>query len=88
MLQGRVAPPAIVVRKREIRGTEVGRRDRDGAGEAPLGVVVAPHLIARTAAQAVVEQGGAKSRGVGSVPLAVQIPISARSTCIHIITHN
>ena len=55
VLEGRVAPATVVVGQGEVRRAEVCGGDGDGAGEAPLGVVVATQLIARPARQAVVE---------------------------------
>lgn len=45
MVEGRVAPPAVVVGKSEVWRAEVGGSDDDGAREAPLRVVVATHLV-------------------------------------------
>lgn len=55
MLEGRVAPPAVVVGQTRVWRAEVGGGDGDAAGEAPFGIVVAPHLVARPAAQPIVE---------------------------------
>ena len=80
MLEGRVAPAAVIVGEGEVRRAEVGGGDDDGAREAPLGVVVAPHLVARAAAEPVVEEGGAEGSGVGAVPLAVEIAVPTGSS--------
>lgn len=55
VLERGIAPPAVVVGEREVWRAEVGGGDGDGAGQAPLGVVVAVHLVARAARQPVVE---------------------------------
>lgn len=81
MLERRVAPPAIVVGQSEVGGAKVGCSDGDRAREAPPGVVVASHFETSSAAQPIVEQRGAQRRCVGSVPLAVQVPIPTRSSC-------
>lgn len=57
MLEWRIAPPAIVVGQSQIRRTKVCGGDDDAAGPAPSGVIIASHFIARTTAQATVEQG-------------------------------
>jgi hypothetical protein len=77
MVQRGVAPAPIVVGQRVVGRAEVGGRDDDGAREAPLGVALALHLVAGSAAQAVVEQRGAQSSRVGAVSLAVKIAIPA-----------
>lgn len=75
VLERGVAPATVVVGEGIVRGAEVGGGDGDGPGEAPLRVVVALHLVAGPAAQAVVEQSGAEGRGVGPVALAIQVAI-------------
>ena len=71
VLEGRVAPAAIVIGQSEVWRAEVGGGDGDGAREAPSGVVVAPHFETSSAAQPIVEQRRAQRRRVRSVPLAV-----------------
>lgn len=46
VLEGRIAPTAVVVRQGKVRWAEVGGGDNDGAGEAPLGVIFTFHFIA------------------------------------------
>lgn len=79
MLEGRVAPAAVIVRQGVVRGAEVGGGDQDRAGQAPPPLAGAPDLVARAAAEAVVEQGGAQRRGVRAVPLAVEVAVAARA---------
>ncbi|KAK2997924.1 hypothetical protein RJ639_026080 [Escallonia herrerae] len=81
MLQGRIAPATVVVRQSRVWRAEIGGSDGDGGGEAPSGVVVASHLVAGAATQAIVEQGRAKCCSVGSIPLTVQVPVSTCSSC-------
>ena len=81
VLEGRIAPPAVVVGQSEVRRAEVCRGDGDGAGEAPSRVIVAPHFVTSTTSQAIVEEGCAQSCSVGSIPLAVQVPVPASSSC-------
>jgi hypothetical protein len=57
MLEWRIAPSSIVIGLRQIGRAKVCSGDGDGAGPAPSGVIVASHFIARTTAQAIVEQG-------------------------------
>ena len=68
-----VAPAAVVAGLGEVGRAEVGGRHEDGgaARVAPLGVVVALDLEARSAAQPLVEQRRAQRRRVHPVPLAV-----------------
>lgn len=83
MLEGRVAPAAVVVGEGEVGGAEVGGRDGDGSGQAPFGVVGAGHFVASAAAEAVVEQRRAQRHRVRPVPLAVQVPIPTSSAYIY-----
>lgn len=80
MLEGRVAPAAIVVGESKVRGAEVGGGDHDGTREAPSRVVVAAHLVAGAAAEPVVEEGGAQRGCVCAVALAVEVAVTASST--------
>lgn len=75
VLERGVAPATIVIREGKVGRAKVGCRDHDGPWEAPPGVVIAPHLVAWPAAQAVVEQGSAQSCSVGAIALAVQVAI-------------
>ncbi|KAF3781871.1 hypothetical protein EJ110_NYTH35604 [Nymphaea thermarum] len=59
MLKRRIAPSPIIIRQPKVRRAEVRRRDGDGTWKAPSRVVGTPHLVARAAAQAIVEQGRA-----------------------------
>lgn len=70
VLKRRIAPPTVVVGQGIVRGAEVSGSDSDGTGEAPTGVVVASHLITRSAAQAIVEQSSAECCSVSPIPLA------------------
>lgn len=76
MLEGRVAPPAVVVRQGVVRRAEIGSGDGDGARQAPPGFTAAPHFIARAAHQPVVEEGRAQCGGARAVALTVQIAVS------------
>lgn len=81
VLEGRVAPAAVVVRQGVVGRAKVCGGDGDGVREAPSRVVVAPHLVACPAAQSVVEQGRAQRCGVCAVPLAVQVAVPACPSC-------
>lgn len=81
MVQRRVAPAAGGVGKGVIGRTEIGGGDQNRAWKTPLRVVHALDLIARPAAQPIVEQGSANSGGVPTEPLTVQIPIPTSSAC-------
>lgn len=71
VLQRGIAPPTIVVGECVIGRTEVSSSDGDGAAQAPPWVVIAPHLVARAAAQPIVEQRRAQRRRVCAIALAV-----------------
>ncbi|KAF3774714.1 hypothetical protein EJ110_NYTH52512 [Nymphaea thermarum] len=71
VLEGRVAPPAIVVRQHIVGRAEVGGRHRDRARQAPLRVVGALHLVAGPAAQPVIEQSSAKCSCERAISLTV-----------------
>ncbi|KAK3015344.1 hypothetical protein RJ639_007287 [Escallonia herrerae] len=77
-----IAPSTIVIRQGVVRWTEVGRDHGDGSWQAPFGIFTASQLVTRTAAQPTVEEGRAQGRRVSPVALAVQVPISTRSSCI------
>ncbi|RWW59243.1 hypothetical protein BHE74_00033834 [Ensete ventricosum] len=81
VLQGRVAPSAVVVGEGVVGGAEVGGGDDDGGREAPPGIVGAPHLVAGAAAEPVAEERGAEGGGVGSVALAVEVAVAASPSC-------
>lgn len=86
VLQGRVAPPAVVVRKIVVRRAEVG--DRDGHRrplEAPLGLVVnvTDELEALSAGYPVVEQRGAQCCRVSPVALGIQVAISTSTPYLY-----
>ena len=55
VLQRRVAPATIVVSQCKVRGAEVCGSNDYATGEAPFGVSVTFHLIARPATHAIVE---------------------------------
>jgi hypothetical protein len=80
---GRVAPAAIVAGLSKVWRAKVGGCDQDGgaARVAPPWVVGALDLEARTAAQPIVEKCCAQCCRVHSVALAVEIPVSTRTTC-------
>ncbi|THG07747.1 hypothetical protein TEA_014637 [Camellia sinensis var. sinensis] len=59
VLEGRVAPPTIVIRLGRVRWTEVCSSHSDGLREAQLWVTVAFDLIACPTTQAIVEQSSA-----------------------------
>lgn len=77
VLEGRVAPTTVIVGEGVVGRAEVSGGDGDGAGEAPFGIIIAPHFVARPAADAGVEQRSAQRRCVRTVSLAVQISIAA-----------
>ncbi|GER55723.1 MAC/Perforin domain-containing protein [Striga asiatica] len=58
MLTWRVAPTTIIGGKCVVRWAEVGGGDGDASLAAPFEVARASHLVASTAAQALVEEGG------------------------------
>ena len=45
VLEGRVAPPTIVISQRRVRGAEVCSSHSDGSREAPFRVIIAFDLI-------------------------------------------
>ncbi|KAL2322279.1 hypothetical protein Fmac_026658 [Flemingia macrophylla] len=55
VLQREVAPATIAIRECKVRGAEVCGSDNNATGEAPFGVTVTSHLIARATTQAIVE---------------------------------
>lgn len=81
MLEGRVAPPAVVVGQVVVGRAKVGGGDRDGAGQAPPGLPAAPHLVACPAREPVVKQGRAQGRSVGAVALTIQVSVPTCPTC-------
>nr|ACN26735.1 unknown [Zea mays] len=78
---GRVAPAAVVGGERVVWRAEVGGRDQDGGppwpAPPPPGLLLAPDLEARAAAEPLVEQRRAQRRVVHAVPLAVQVAVPA-----------
>lgn len=86
VFERRIAPPAIVIGQSLIRWAEVGGRDNDVTMEAPFGVVVASHLVTCSTAQTTVEESSAQSRRASTVPLAVQVSITTRTSCINFST--
>jgi hypothetical protein len=78
---GRVAPTPCIVRESIVWWAEIGGCNDNGAWQAPFRVTHALNLIARPAAQTIVEQSSAQSRSVRPIPLAVQVPIPTSSTC-------
>jgi len=72
----RIAPAAIVIRERVVRGAEVGCSDRDRRWEAPLGVVDAFYFVAGAAGEPIVEERGAEGCSVRAVALAVQVAVA------------
>ncbi|CAL9044047.1 unnamed protein product [Musa banksii] len=81
MLPWRVTPSAVVAGEGVVRRAEVGSRDDNRAREAPPGVIGAPHLVASAAAEPIVEERSAEGRGVGPVPLAVEVAIATSPAC-------
>lgn len=85
VLPRRVAPPAVVA------GKVVVGRAVVGGGDGDLRPLLAPRrlprvahdLEARAAGGAVVEQRRAQCRVLDAVPVAVQVLIPTRATCIH-----
>lgn len=55
VLEGRIAPTAIVVGLCKVGRAEVGSSDNDASRAAPPRVIVTHHFIARAAAQAIIE---------------------------------
>lgn len=85
----RVAPSAIVVGEGVVGRAEVGGGDGYGAGQTPLGVVVAPHLVAGAAAQPAVEESSTQRCSACTIPLAIQVAVSTCSTCnVYVDTKN
>lgn len=80
-MKGRITPTPIIVGQGVVRRAEVGRRDNNGAGQAPFPVSHTRNLIAGATSQAIVEQSCAQRRRVCAVPLAVQVPIPTSSPC-------
>jgi hypothetical protein len=82
---GRVAPAAVVGGERVVWRAEVGGRDQDGGppwpAPPPPGLLLAPDLEARAAAEPLVEQRRAQRRVVHAVPLAVQVAVPAGAAC-------
>jgi hypothetical protein len=85
---GRVAPTPCIVRESIVWWAEIGGCNDNGAWQAPFRVTHALNLIARPAAQTIVEQSSAQSRSVRPIPLAVQVPIPTSSTCTNFISQN
>lgn len=78
MLQGRIAPTAIVVGESQVWRAEIGSSDNDASGITPSGVVAALELVAGSTGQAIVEESSAESCCVGA--MAIQIAITTSST--------
>lgn len=83
MRAGRVAPATIVTWQCVVWRAEVGCGHHDGAGKAPLLVIVALDLVARTATGTVIKERRAERCCVCAVSLAVHIPIATCSTCTY-----
>lgn len=84
MLEGRVAPPTVVVRESGVRRAEIGGSDRDGSSfDAPPGVsfVVTDDPVALPTRSPVAEQRGAQRCSSGAIPSRVQVPIATSSSC-------
>lgn len=81
VLQRRVAPTPRIVGEGVVGWAVVGGGHNNGSWKAPLWIVHASELVARAAAEAIVEEGGAQSRGVRPVALAVQIAVATSPTC-------
>lgn len=81
MLPGRVAPSAIVAGESVVGRAEVGRSDNDRPLETPSIVTPAHDLKTSSTALAIVEQSSAQRRSVGTITLAVEVPIPTGSSC-------
>ena len=83
MRAGRVTPAAIVTWECIIGRAKVcsGNQNGRAPGVTPRGFVCTLDLKASTAAQAIVEQRRAQGRRVHAVALAVQVTVTARSSC-------
>lgn len=81
MLPGRVAPSAIVAGESVVGGAEVGRSDYDRPLETPSIISRALDLKASSTALAIVEQSSAQRSSVGTITLAVEVPIPTGSSC-------
>lgn len=81
VLQWRVAPATIVIRQSIVRGAEVCGSNNDASREAPSGVLITSHLIARPTTQTIVEQSCAECCSVSPIALAVQIAITTSPSC-------
>lgn len=84
MLEGRVAPPTIVIRESVVWRAEVGGGDRDGNSfDAPprVGFVVTDDPVALPTRSPVIEQCSAQCGCSGAVPGRGQVPIATSSSC-------
>lgn len=84
MLEGRVAPPTIVIRKSVVWRAEIGGGDRDGNSfDAPPGVslVVTDDPVALPTWSTIVEQRSAQRGSSGAIPGRVQVAIATSSSC-------
>lgn len=81
MLERRIAPATSIIWQSIVWWAEIGGGDHNGAWQAPFWVVNAPNLIARPAAQTIVEESSAQSCSVCTVPLAIQVAITTSPTC-------
>lgn len=81
MLQWRITPPSIIVRKCTVWRTEISCSDNNGSWEAPLSGIYAFDFKASSTGHAIVEQGSAQSSCVCPITLTIQISIPTSSSC-------
>ncbi|RWW50549.1 hypothetical protein BHE74_00043166, partial [Ensete ventricosum] len=82
VLPGRVAPSAIVAGESVVGRAEVGRSDYDRPLETPSVITDALDLKTSSTALAIVEQSSAQCSSVGTITLAVEVPIPTGSSCL------
>ncbi|RRT72645.1 hypothetical protein B296_00022740, partial [Ensete ventricosum] len=82
VLPGRVAPSAIVAGESVVGRAEVGRSDYDRPLETPSVITHALDLKTSSTALAIVEQSSAQCSSVGTITLAVEVPIPTGSSCL------
>ena len=80
VMQRRIAPTSCIVRESIVWRAEIGGCDHNGASQAPLTIIHALNLIARTTAQSIVKQSCAQSCSICSITLAIQVSITTSST--------
>lgn len=76
----RIAPAPSIVRKGIVWWAEIGGCDHNGTRQTPFGVIYTSNLIARTTAQAIVEQSSAQCCSICPIPLTVEVSIPTSTT--------